>query len=129
MDWKSPITRIVLVFLLLGLVGVGVITWREYERGERIQKEIDLLRAEAEKIQQENQGLSGKIAYFSSPNFQEQEAKQKLGFRRQEEDVILVRPRTDLKEENTPSQEASYEEQGIDSIVPNYQKWWKLFHP
>ncbi len=128
MNWKSPITRIVLAFLLLGSVGAGALTWREYERGERIQREVDLLRAEAEKIDRENQGLSEKIAYFSSPNFQEQEAKQKLGYRRQDEEVVLVRPEMMAAETEILDHEARKGEQSVNDLVPNYQKWLRLFY-
>lgn len=127
MNWKSPITRIVLAFLLLGVASAGVVTWREYERGQRIEREIDMLRSEARRIQAENQGLSEKIAYFASPNFQEQEAKQKLGFKRQEEQVILVRPDT-FEEVASPKEDASLAAFSImNDTEPNYKKWWKLF--
>ena len=89
---------------------------------------MDLLRAEAEKIDRENQGLSEKIAYFSSPNFQEQEAKQKLGYRRQDEEVVLVRPEMMAAETEILDHEARKGEQSVNDLVPNYQKWLRLFY-
>lgn len=115
------------ILLLAGVSLAGWMIWREHERSVRIQAEIDALKAEADKIQRENEGLSEKIMYFASPDFQEREAKEKLGYRRLEEEVVLIPEGAG----RATGQEAGAMVAPLSesSTVPNYRKWWELFFP
>ncbi|MEP7162691.1 MAG: hypothetical protein ABI747_02905, partial [Candidatus Moraniibacteriota bacterium] len=86
------------------------------------------LRTEANKVRMENDGLSQKIRYFDSPDFQEREAKEKLGFRRQEEEVVLL-PESLPVSPDEKTENASAEKPRFEANRPNYEKWWKLFFP
>lgn len=125
MNWKSPVVRTILFVLIVGAVGVGYLSYREWQRGERIEEEIEALRQEAAKIQLENSDLAQKIMYFDSPDFQEREAKDKLGLKRADEEEILL--------SGTPTLPEARREVTANTLpapeddVPNYRKWWNLF--
>ncbi len=126
MSWRSPWARLGLVVIIgLGLAA-GWASYRQYERSVRIQAEIDVLKREADRIARENETLSEKIQYFASPNFKEEEAKEKLGLRRQEEKVMAIEGKVRIDEEKGPTTE-SVESEKIAWEVPNYKKWWNRF--
>lgn len=119
--------RLILVALVFGGVAVGYKGWQEHERNVKVQREIDALAEEANKIRRENETLAQKIAYLASPDFQEQEAKQKLGLRRQEETVVALRevPKLDQPLPSEPATPQSAPR--FDGMTPNYIKWWRIF--
>lgn len=110
---------------------LGIATWagwasfQQYERSVRIQQEIDVLRREAERVARENETLSQKIQYFASPDFKEGEAKEKLGLRRQEEQVLAVDGDVRLVPDIAPMETVVHER--VAWRAPNYQKWWNRF--
>ncbi len=126
MSWRSPWTRLGLVVVLGIGVMAGWASYGQYERSLRIQQEIDSLKQEAEHIARENETLSEKIQYFASPDFKEEEAKEKLGLRRQEEKVIAIDGDVRLASEPLPS-DSMAEPEKVVWEVPNYKKWWSRF--
>lgn len=126
MSWRSPWARLGLVVIIGIGLAAGWASYRQYERSVRIQAEIDVLKREADRIARENETLSEKIQYFASPNFKEEEAKEKLGLRRQEEKVMAIEGKTRFEEEKNPVMESS-EPEKVAWEVPNYQKWWNRF--
>lgn len=123
------IKRGVLVLALILVGWVIFISWQQFERHERIEEEVAALEAEAEKIKRENETFTERISYFSSDAFREQEAKSKLGLKKNDETVVVIKRGTALSErdtatgpEATPSAAA-----GADVYLPNYQKWLALF--
>ncbi len=119
--------RLMATLLILGGLYMGYRSYEEHARNAEIQAEIDALEREADRIRRENETLAQKIAYFSSPDFQEQEAKKKLGMRRQEERVVGLREVAVLPEAG--SSQASEADAGpvVSDDEPNFKKWWKLF--
>lgn len=126
MSWRSPWTRLGLVVIISLGLAAGWASYRQYERSVRIQVEIDVLRREADRIARENETLSEKIQYFASPNFKEEEAKEKLGLRRQEEKVMAIEGAVRF-EETKASAESSDASEKVAWEVPNYSKWWNRF--
>lgn len=123
---RLVLIRLTLVLLLLGAAWMAHKSWQEHKRNASIQKEIDVLKHEADKIRRENETLAQKIAYLASPDFQEQEAKQKLGLRRQEESVVALREQAVLPETLSESPQEVMAIR-VPDMRPNYQKWWALF--
>lgn len=108
---------------------MGYQSYQEHERNAQIQDEIDALETEAEKIRRENETLAQRIEYFASPDFQEQEAKKKLGLRRQEESVLSIREDPSLVTSLALPENSSSEIKQEVQILPNYKKWWQQFFP
>lgn len=126
MSWRSPWARLGLVVIIGIGLAAGWASYRQYERSVRIQTEIDVLKREADRIARENETLSEKIQYFASPNFKEEEAKEKLGLRRQEEKVMAIEGKIRFEEEKNPAAE-SIEPERVAWDIPNYRKWWNHF--
>lgn len=127
MQWRLSI-RLGIVLLLLVGGYLGYKSWQEHQRNAQIQAEIAKLESEAAKIRRENETLAQKIEYFASPDFQEQEAKKKLGLRRQEESVVALHEVAVLPQAEENLDEKSIRDQKpFSDFTPNYKKWWKLF--
>jgi len=123
-------------WLVKGVIGIIVfsggwvayISSKQIERNRRIEEEVSTLETEALKIRHENETLSEKVSYFSSDNFREQEAKKKLGLKKAEETVAIIKPRPEgvvLGASSEGSQSAV--EKSVAENIPNYKKWWGLF--
>jgi len=125
MSWRSSWARLGLVALAGIVVFAGWSSYQQYERSTKIQREIDILRRESDRIARENETLSEKIQYFASPNFKEEEAKEKLGLRRQEEKVVGI----DGDVRITPEIQADTISDAvmIEENQPNYLKWRDRF--
>lgn len=120
--------------LRAGIVGiVALVSWVAYisskqiARNERIENEVGMLQSEAERIRRENETLSEKIGYFSTADFREQEAKEKLGMKKESEEAVLIKARPAQKSvEETREVQGTSESVG-EVRIPNYRKWWDLF--
>lgn len=117
------------------IVVVGLIAWilfissKQIERSRRIQAEVSGLEVEAAKIRRENETLSEKISYFASSDFREQEAKKKLGLKKAEETVAVIKPAPEYTAEDMAGMgpELGGERSMTREESPNYKKWWKIF--
>lgn len=117
-----------IVALVLVLFGwVLYVSSKEIDRNQRIEEEVALLQSEADKIRHENKTLEERISYFASPDFQEQEAKKKLGLKKSAEQVVVIKPapETVLPEGEVKAPEAALSPDAPDTA--KYQKWLRLF--
>lgn len=122
---KIPIfARFLIAAFIIGIILVASSAWKEMERSKRIEDEVGKLRAEAERIRSENRTLTEKISYFSTPGFKEREAKEKLGMKNKDEEVVSV-DTGPIEAETLPPETAERLETEAD--VPNYRKWWIEF--
>ncbi len=118
-------------FFLAGfvvLVMIGISLGKETYRKRQIQKEIENLQSEIQKVRQENSDLSNLISYLSSQEFQEKEAREKLNLQKEDEKMIVLRKdaagQTDSKTDETKRNEVLPEDK-----TPNWKKWLELFFP
>lgn len=124
---KKMIQAVVLLICIL--VGwVIYVSSKQLERNKRIEEEVTALQTEAEKIRRENDTLSEKISYFSSPDFREQEAKEKLGMKKVDESVVVIKSRPANEVEMSFGREKNLQKENT-ALVSNYIKWWQLFFP
>lgn len=126
---RKYLVRGVIVLIVILALWVAFISSKQIKRNQRIEREVSLLQTEAEKIRRENETLSEKIGYFSSVDFKEQEAKGKLGMKKTDEAVVVIKPLP--VEENTLSQDETTTDNRAVSPdkdeQANFKKWWKLF--
>ncbi len=115
--------RIFLLFALVVTAWAGFISWGQLERHKRISEEVASLEAQAKQIETENQTLEERISYFSTKEFREQEAREKLGLKKSDETVVAIKEEVKRDDGQIVSSTPSVEEEEI----PNYQKWWKVF--
>ena len=103
------------IWVTLGVllaVRTGGVVWRLYKAGERV-NEAKLELSEASRV---NGELKAKLDEVNSPEFVEREAREKLGYGREGE-VILLLPEQE--------RESSYAKATEDK--PNWRKWWDLY--
>ncbi len=125
---KRWFVKSIIGIVFLFSVWVIIISSQQIKRNYHIEEEVAKLQSEADKIRIENETLAEKIAYFSSDNFREQEAKQKLGLKKADENVVVIVPRPELeknKESISHTQEDGISKTG--DLIPDYKKWWRLF--
>lgn len=117
----------VVIFFIAGIILAVFISSsavREAYRSRKIEREVEQLRQEAKRIQNENEQLAERIAYFETAEFQEKIAKEKLNLQKPDENVVVVKQ--GIKKEEV----ASVETLAVDDKqqdVPNYLKWWNFF--
>lgn len=115
------------IFFIAGIVLAVTISTKAFQeayRGRKIQKEVEDLKAQAQKVQNENEALKQRIAYFQTPEFQEKVAKEKLNLQRPDENVVVVKPSVENQQQNEKQSEEIVE---IKQDIPNYMKWWNFF--
>jgi cell division protein FtsB len=116
--------RMFLLFALGVTAWAGFVSWGQMERHKRITKEVEALEEKAKYIALENQTLEERISYFSTREFREQEARQKLGLKKPDETVVAIKEEGRLEK----GEDGSFKEvTQTENTIPNYQKWWKLF--
>lgn len=114
---------IFLFFIILGLFGYS--TLKEIRKKNQVEKEINSLKQEAEKIKKENMALEERISYLGSNDYKELQAKSKLNLQNPSEDVIIINQEM-IKKEKEKSEDSVARIQELEEI-PNYQKWWNYF--
>jgi len=118
---------LIIASVIGGLIFFTSPTLKEAKRSKMIEDEIEGLKAEAEKINSENNFLREKIEYLKSDHYKESVAKDRLNLRNMGEKVVVVQPGSDSDSEDGDAQTAS-DNSDSDAMknIPNYQKWWLL---
>ena len=87
--------------------------WKLYKAGDK----VEVARKELAEVQAEQEKLKAQLEYVQSDEFVEREAREKLGYGKEGE-TLLVLP----NQNSTQYSEKSAQEEG-----PNWRKWWKLY--
>ncbi|MEI7891131.1 MAG: septum formation initiator family protein [bacterium] len=117
----------VVIFFIAGIVLavlISISAVREAYRSKTIEKEVQALQQEADRIAKENDLLGQRIAYFETSDFQEKIAKEKLNLQKTDESVVVVKPGAQKEQQQEVAIEEDVQPQ---AAVPNYQKWWNFF--
>lgn len=126
MQSQKWLTRIFLLFALGVTAWAGFVSWGQLERHKRITDEVSALERQAKDIASENQTLEERITYFSTREFREQEAREKLGLKKPEETVVAIKESAGQENVTTPNMNSNPSAE-IEDEKPNIQKWWTLF--
>jgi len=117
------IVKILLAIILLILLGILIRqNYLVIKNKQKINREIAQLKAEAQKYTRQNEELKKMIDYFSSPEFQEKEIKEKLNVVEEGEKVIIVQPLPRVEKQRQLKQEKE-----IVRKRANYYWWWHYF--
>lgn len=124
---KTKISLMV-VFFAVGIILAVVISSsavRQAYRSKKIENEVEALQEEARRIQSENERISQRISYYSTPQFIEKVSKDKISLQNPDENVIIVSQRQTVENQNVDEKEESTQTGQLN--LPNYVKWWNLF--
>lgn len=126
---KKGVTFFSGLFFLAGLsvlVMIGISLGKEAYRKKQIQKEIDALQAQIQKTNRENGELSELIAYFSTQEFQEKEAREKLNLQKENEKMVVLRKENETQK-NVETNRISDEAAAPENTGPNWKNWLEFF--
>lgn len=124
---SSFFAKIFLLLAVIALVFIFISIAKETYKKNQVQKEISDLQEKIQKINRDNAQLKEKIAYLGSSEYQEKEAKDKLGLQGPNESVIVVKPGVEKEVKTDLSEGASLEVMPKIEDLPNYKKWWNYF--
>lgn len=106
---------------LIIIVGILLIVSlvRNIRRLLRASGEIKLTEKKVQELEKENQQLAEKKKYYQSPEFIEEQARDKLNMARPGETIVILPPNVEeilgkTRKESLPE-------------LPNWKRWWKLF--
>jgi len=117
---------VVFVFIagIVLAVFISVSAVRESYRSRTIEKEVETLKQEAQRIENENEAMRERISYFETAEFQEKIAKEKLNLQKPDENVVVVKQRVEKQVQENDDQGGVVQDEKVD---PNYLKWWNFF--
>jgi len=112
--------RRIIGFTIL-IIGISLIInlSRDILRLLKAGDQIKLAEQKVEKLKKEQKEILEKHQYYQSEEFIEEEARNKLGFSRPGETVVILPPNVSQilgRKEEKPAEE-----------IPNWKKWFKLF--
>lgn len=114
-----------LVFLgILAIVAIGIYIRKQIQKKQVVQKEVANIEEEIDKVIKENKKLAEQISYFSTKDFKEKEAKDKLNMQFENEEVVVIKPEPAVISQQENSQEPAIQE---TENLENWQKWYNLF--
>ena len=114
MNVKQP-QKLKLVVLVVGLLLAGRLClnlWRLTKAGDQVTE----AEAKLEQVKKEQEELKTKLAYAQSPEFIEREAREKLGYGREGEIIVIL-----------PKNEGSDSQLQAVGTTPVWRQWWDLY--
>ncbi len=111
--------KAVLVFLILLIIFLGRMKYRQYLETKKIEAEKSLLEGQAQTLEKKNQELNDSLKYLSSLSSKERVARQQLNLKKPGEIVY------GFTENNNPGQTQTTENKNIKTR--NLKKWWQYF--
>ena len=124
-SFKLLLFLLLLIFIWFGLQLVRL-TYKRHE----LNKEINNLKSEVERLEQSSGDLSQLMNYFNSADFLEREAKEKLNLKKEGENVVVVPEAAIVQRINQESQTDSAKAEDKEEKKEedgNPVKWWKYF--
>jgi len=120
-------SRIFLFALLLILVWFGIKAVKMVSQKQELEREIDNLKGEIQKLDKSSREFSQMMEYLKDPNYLEKEAKEKLNLKKEGENVVLV-PEANIAGAVTDSLGNQIKNENIlPKPESNPVKWWKFF--
>jgi cell division protein FtsB len=113
---KKLITLAILIIGVSLIVNLSRDILRLLRAGEQVKKAEEKL----EEQEKEREELVGKKEYFQSPEFVEEEARNKLNLAREEETIVILPP-------NVEEMSEWMEQEDREEELPNWKRWWRLF--
>lgn len=122
---KFSFTVILFIAGIILAATISTSAVKEAYRNRKIEKEVENLKKEAERIQNDNNAIQQRIEYYSTPQFVERVSKDKINLQKPDENVVIVNQGVGQQ----PSQVFGEQKEVVvsEQNIPNYLKWWNLF--
>jgi cell division protein FtsB len=110
------------ILILIIIFSFGGIFIKKYDETKNIDNDLEDLKTEIENLEKDNEDLGKLIEYFNSSFFVEKEAREKLGFKKDGEKVMVIKNANynDNYKENTDQNDEK-----IMKAMPLV--WWDYF--
>ncbi|MEK7203235.1 MAG: septum formation initiator family protein [Patescibacteria group bacterium] len=121
---------------MLGLIIIILISFplvKNVSRGYKINQDIKELEKEIANLESKNSNFKNIISYLESDQFVEEQARLKLGLKKEGEGVVVIKNKLNKTEDNSAATIGSiFNITGLSKTNPikqinNPQKWWKYF--
>ncbi len=110
--------RFVVVVLVGSLLVLGWSQYRKWQEREKVEKQIQALKAEASQVDEKNKQLEESLKYLSTNAATERLARQQLNMKRDGEIAVVFMA-------NGGSRTSQPESQAVP--VSNWRLWWEHF--
>ncbi len=112
------------IFLeIAALIFFGFHVGKEFLRKRAIEKEVAVLEAEIERLEQKDDNLSSLLEYAKTDSFVESQARDKLNLVKPGESLVVI-PNVDVDSEN---EDQSINNNGKILGESNIKLWWEYF--
>jgi len=123
---------------ILGLLVIFLISFplaEKVSKQYKVNKEIEELKMEIAEVEGKNSDLKNLLTYLDSDQFVEEQAKEKLNYKKEGEEVVVIKKQGDLEEfpkAASAGSENIYDVKGFDGAAEvkneiNYKKWINYF--
>jgi cell division protein FtsB len=111
-----------IAFIVMFSVGIS----KRMVRQHQLNRETESLKHEIEKLERSNQELNELLSYLNSDNFLEDEARTKLGLKKEGEEIIIINDKYKTKELDKNTSGRIYQP-STSAPKSNPEKWWDYF--
>lgn len=115
----SAVSRL---FLLVALAALGVVAFgisQSLIRRAEVNREVERLQADIDSYESQAQQLSELLKYLGTEEYQEREARLRLGLKLPGEQVVVI---------PGLGSDGSGQTESTDSTLPNWQRWLRVFY-
>lgn len=110
-------SKLFLVAVLLLLIFVGSLEFKQWQQRKAVNREIDSLKSQEQDLQQKNRDLENSLSFLTSDEYREKIARQQLNLKKDGEIVV-----------NFPKDSGSSEQPDANhNKKSNPEKWWDYF--
>jgi len=113
---KKRLLRIIIIFL--GVILIGKFT-KDLRRLLSATQQIKKAEERVAKLEEQRKQLSEKYQYYQTPEFIEEEARNKLNMAKPGETIVIL--------PNNLNELLNHRQKFQENSLPNWRKWWKLF--
>lgn len=114
-------SKIFFVIFLIIVIYLSMSVYREIKQRLEVKRRISDLKMEIENLGNENNKLNNLIEYFETEEYVESTSREKLGYKKPGEKIIVFTEEDTGNVLNVNSQEVEYEN------IPNIKLWWNYF--
>ena len=125
-SWDQLTRSRLFLLVMAGIVLFVLVAFlREAVHRYEVRQQISSLQSEIGDLETKQKKLTDLIDFFSSPLFQEQEARQKLGKAKPGESVVFI-PISNVNA-SPPNSSAAQDAEQREQAVSNPVRWWRYF--
>ncbi|MDD4289954.1 MAG: septum formation initiator family protein [Patescibacteria group bacterium] len=113
-------SKIFFVLVLIFSIYLATNLYKDLQQRKRIKQEIQNLKNQINEVDTQNNDLKNLISYFETDEYAESFAREKLGFKKPGEKIIIL-----PKQENVSNESENRNEKA--KIYDNIKSWWAYF--